>query len=91
MISDEGVFELAFEQDGMPGVFVPSVAVVRGSLSPAALRHFRGIVLKRSAKRADAELRTAVKCRLSKIGRKEGPLVVSTGDFGAKVPTKWKG
>jgi hypothetical protein len=88
MISDEGVFELAFEQDGMAGVFVPSVAVVRGNLSPAALRHFRGIVQKRSAKRADTELRTAVKCRLSKLGRKDGPLVLSMGDFGAKAPNK---
>jgi hypothetical protein len=88
MISDEGVFELAFEQDGMPGIFVPSVAVVRGSLSPAALRRFQRIVQKRSTKHADAELRTAVKCRLSKLGRKDGPLVVSTGDFGAKAPTK---
>jgi hypothetical protein len=88
MISDDGVFELAFEQDGMPGVFVPSVAVVRGSLSPAALLRFQGIVAKWSARRADAELRTAVKCRLSKPGRKNGPLVVSKGDFGAKAPTK---
>jgi hypothetical protein len=76
MISDEGVFELAFDQDGMAGVFVPSVAVVRG------------IVQKRSAKRADTELRTAVKCRLSKLGRKDGPLVISTGDFGVKAPNK---
>jgi hypothetical protein len=88
MISDDGVFELSIEQDGMPGVFVPSVAIVRGSLSPAALRRFRGIVQRRSAKRADAELRAAVECRLSKLGRKDGPLVVATNDFGAKAPTK---
>jgi hypothetical protein len=87
MISDDGEFELAFEQDGIPGVFVPSVAVVRGSLSPAALQHFREIMRKQSAKRADSELRAAVKCRIMKLGRKDGPLLVSTGDFLAKAPT----
>jgi hypothetical protein len=78
MISDDGVFELAFEQDGIPGVFVPSVAVVQ---------HFREIMRKQSAKRADSELRAAVKCRILKLGRKDGPLLVSTGDFLAKAPT----
>jgi hypothetical protein len=83
MISDEGVFELALEQDGMPGVFVPSVAVVRGSLSPAALQRFRQITRKQSAQRADALLRAAVKRRLLKPGRKDGPIVVATSDFSA--------
>lgn len=81
MISDDGTFEIELSEGGVPGVFLPTVTVVKGRLSPAALSYFG--VLRRNASPESLELALldAVRLRWTKVGRRGGDVVVKTNDF----------
>lgn len=80
MVSDDGGFEVEFSDGGVPGVFLPTVTIVRGRLSPAALTYFN--VLRRNAPSEELRIAflNAVKLRWDKVGRR-GDIIVKTNDF----------
>lgn len=81
MLNDDGSFEIEMAEGGVPGVFLPTVTLVKGRLSPAALKHFQAIKTCASRERFESELMSAIKSRWLKVGRRGGAIVVKTNDF----------
>lgn len=81
MVSDDGVFEIELSEGGVPGVFLPTVTVIKGRLSPAALSYFNGMRRNAPPERLELEFLEAVKLRWTKVGRRGGDVVVKTNDF----------
>ena len=81
MVSEDGAFLVELEYPGVPGVVEPSVAAVRGTLSPKALDRFRSVEVKRTAAKAEMELKAAVRRRLGKRGRGSNLVHVVLADF----------
>ena len=81
MVSKDGAFEVELLEGGVPGVFLPTVTVVKGRLSPAALSYFEVMRRNASPERLELELLNAVKLRWTKVGRRGGDVVVKTNDF----------
>jgi hypothetical protein len=80
MVNEDGVFEIEIVKDGVPGVFEPTVAVVRGTLSAGALSRFRALTSK-PAELAVATLAAAAKRRFDKEGGRPGEIMVTRNDF----------
>ena len=81
MVSDDGAFEIELSEGGVPGVFLPTVTVVKGRLSPAALSYFEVMRRNASPERLELELLKAEQLRWTKVGRRGGDIVVKTNDF----------
>ena len=81
MVRDDGAFEIELSEGGVPGVFLPTVTVVKGRLSPAALSYFNEMRRHAPPERSELELSEAVKLRWTKVGRRGADLVVTTNDF----------
>jgi hypothetical protein len=81
MVSDDGVFEIELSEGGVPGVFLPTVSLVKARLSPAALSYFQAMRRNTSSERLEREFLEAVKVRWAKVGRRGGDVVVKTNDF----------
>jgi hypothetical protein len=81
MVNDDGVFEIEIIKDGVPGVFEPTVAVVRGTLSAGALSRFRALTSKGPAELAAPTLAAAAKRRFDKEGGRPGEIMVTRNDF----------
>jgi hypothetical protein len=81
MVSEDGAFLIELEYPGVPGVVEPSVAVVRGTLSPGALDRFRRFEAQRTVATAAMELKAAVRRRLEKRGRGSDLVHVKLADF----------
>ncbi len=82
MISGDGLFEVELAEGGVPGVFLPTVTIVKGRLSPAALTYFEGFRRNASVAQAEQALLDAVTLRWTKVGRRGGDIIVKTNDFG---------
>ena len=81
MLNDDGSFEIEMAEGGVQGIFLPTVTIVKGRLSPAALKHFQTIQKYASSERFEVKLMAAIKSRWLKVGRRGGGIVVKTNDF----------
>lgn len=82
MVSDDGAFEIELSEGGVPGVLLPTVTVIKGRLSPAALTYFNTLRRNASPQRVETEFVKAVNLRWMKVGRRGGHVIVKTTDFG---------
>jgi len=83
MVNDDGTFEIELVADGIPGVVLPDARMIKGRLSPAALKRFRTFEQSSSLIGAAVRLRQAVNRRSQKVGRPPGDLIVTVCDFEA--------
>ena len=83
MVNDDGTFEIELVADGIPGVVLPDARMIKGRLSPAALKRFRTLEQSFSPVCATLRLRQAVSRRSQKVGRSPDELVVTVCDFEA--------
>lgn len=83
MVNDDGTFKIELVADGIPGVVLPDARMIKGRLSPAALKRFRTLEQSSSPVDATVRLRQAVNRRSQKVGRPPGDLVVTICDFQA--------
>jgi len=83
MVNNDGTFEIELIADGIPGVVLPDARMIKGRLSPAALKRFRALEQSSSLVGATARLRQAANRRSQKVGRPPGDLVVTVCDFEA--------
>jgi len=83
MVNNDGTFEIELIADGIPGVVLPDARMIKGRLSPAALKRFRALEQSSSPVGATARLRQAANRRSQKVGRPPGDLVVTVCDFEA--------
>ena len=83
MVNDDGTFEIELVADGIPGVVLPDARMIKGRLSPAALKRFRALEQSISPVGAAVRLKQAVNRRSQKVGRPPGDLVVTICDFQA--------
>lgn len=81
MVGEDGTFEFELSEGGVPGVFLPTVTVITGSLSPAALSHFQAMRRSASPEQLERAFSNAVMSRWKKVGRRGGSVVVKTNDF----------
>lgn len=81
MVSDDGTFEVELSEGGVPGVILPTLTIVKGRLSLAALSHFNGMRRSSSLEKLELALVNAVRLRWTKVGRRGGSVVVTTTDF----------
>ncbi|VXD06342.1 hypothetical protein SPHINGOT1_660041 [Sphingomonas sp. T1] len=83
MVNDDGTFEIELVADGIPGVVLPDTRMIKGRLSPAALKRFRTLEQSPSSVDATVRLKQAVNRRSQKVGRSTGDLFVTICDFQA--------
>ncbi len=81
MLKDDGTFEIEIPDDSAPGVFLPTMIVVRGSLSSAAVLRLTKIAETTSPTQVEEALRKAVAYRRGVPRTRTEGIVVRTTDF----------